>query len=128
MIEVAAGLIIQSSTILVCLRKSTARYPLQWEFPGGKLEPGETITECLHRELREELGIDAAIGREFHRHEWLYPDSGSFTVHFHLVDSLSGTPINNVFEEIRWIPLRELSSVNMLEGNREVVERLMRLE
>jgi len=128
MIEVAAGLIIQSSSILVCQRKRTARYPLQWEFPGGKLEFGETAAECLHRELHEELGIDAVIGREFHRHEWIYPDSGAFFVYFHFVDSFPGTPINNVFEQIQWIPLRELSSIEMLEGNREVVGRLMRLE
>lgn len=127
MIEVSAGLIIQSSAILVCQRKRTARYPLQWEFPGGKLEPGETIAACLHRELQEELGIEAVIGREFHRHEWIYPDSGSFAVYFHLIDSFSGTPVNNVFEQMRWISLRELSDVNMLEGNREVVELLMKL-
>jgi 8-oxo-dGTP diphosphatase len=127
MVEVAAGLILQSSSILVCQRKRTARYPLQWEFPGGKLESGETVSECLHRELCEELGIDAVIGREFHRHEWLYQDSGSFAVYFHFVDSFPGTPVNNVFEEIRWIPLYELAGIDMLEGNREVVERLARL-
>ena len=127
MIEVAAGLIIRSSEILVCQRKRTARYPLQWEFPGGKLEPGETAAQCLRRELQEELGIDAVVGCEFHRHEWIYPDSGSFAVYFFIIDSFPGTPVNNVFEQIRWIPLQELSSIEMLEGNREVVELLAKL-
>ncbi|MCX6138613.1 MAG: (deoxy)nucleoside triphosphate pyrophosphohydrolase [Ignavibacteriales bacterium] len=125
-ISVVAGLIIEDGKILVCQRKQTARYPLQWEFPGGKLESGETIAECLRRELREELGIDALIGKEFHHHAWTYPDSGTFSVHYYFVDSYAGAPVNNVFEQIRWVPIADLPAIDMLEGNREVIILLTR--
>jgi 8-oxo-dGTP diphosphatase len=126
MIKVSAALILRSSEILVCQRKKTSRYPLQWEFPGGKLESGETPEQCLYRELTEELSIDAEIGTLFYRHEWHYPDSGTFEVYFFLVSSFHGEVKNNAFEQIRWIPMQQLPEIDMLEGNREVVQKIMK--
>jgi len=121
MIRVAVGIIRVGSQVLVCQRKKTSKYPLKWEFPGGKFENGETVAECLRRELREELSIDANVGEKFFQQEWLYPDSGSFEVHYHIVDSYSGTLRNNVFEHIRWVNVAELGGVDMLEGNKDAV-------
>lgn len=118
--------------VLACQRKSDAVYPLRWEFPGGKLEEGETPAEALVRELREELSIQATVGREFYRQEWVYPQSaksprqdGSFRVFYFVVDSFTGTPVNNAFEQIRWVSPTELQQMDILEGNREAVARLI---
>lgn len=64
-IIVAAALIQDSGRFLVSQRKSTAHQALKWEFPGGKLENGETPEECLRREVKEELGIEIAVGEIF---------------------------------------------------------------
>ena len=83
--KVAVGVIALNSNVLVCQRKKTAHYPLKWEFPGGKLEAGESPEECLRRELREELSIEAVIGPGFFHQQWNYADSGSFEVFYHHV-------------------------------------------
>jgi 8-oxo-dGTP diphosphatase len=127
MIKVAVGIVRMGSQVLVCQRKKTSKYPLKWEFPGGKFENGESVVECLRRELQEELSIDAIVGEELYRQEWLYPDSGSFEVCYHFVDSFSGTVRNNVFEQIRWVNVAELAGVDMLEGNQEAVELLVKI-
>ncbi|HTY11837.1 MAG TPA: (deoxy)nucleoside triphosphate pyrophosphohydrolase [Bacteroidota bacterium] len=124
MIKVAVGIITLGSQILVCQRKKTSRYPLKWEFPGGKFEEGESAEQCLRRELREELSIEANVGTEFFRQQWDYPDSGSFEVYYHHIPSFSGTMRNNVFEQVRWIHSAGLNTVDMLDGNKEVVEKI----
>ncbi len=132
MIDVAVAIILRSDgtpytpSILLCQRRSSARYPLKWEFPGGKVELGESSEECLRRELVEELAIDATIGPLYHRQVAEYPDSGTFDVHYHIVESFSGNLVNNVFESIRWVRLPELPGYDILEGNREVTEKLLR--
>src|SRR5678815_1629355 len=62
MTRVAAGIVRRDRRILACRRSAAMRHPGKWEFPGGKVEAGETVEECLRRELDEELGIDAEIG------------------------------------------------------------------
>ncbi|HLX13555.1 MAG TPA: NUDIX domain-containing protein [Bacteroidota bacterium] len=124
MIVVAVGLIIDNGKVLLCQRKKTARYALKWEFPGGKKEHGETIEDCLRRELREELEIDAEIGALYHRQGYNYSDSGSFDVHYYIVPSYRGEMKNHVFESIEWIPLSSLLSYDILEGNTDVARKL----
>lgn len=125
MINVAVGIIIQENRVLLCQRKRTARYALKWEFPGGKVEAGEQIDECLKRELHEELGIDATIGELYYRQSYQYQDSGTFDVFYHMVHSYAGELINHVFESFQWVPINELTQFDILEGNRTVVQRLM---
>jgi 8-oxo-dGTP diphosphatase len=126
MIQVAVGIVLRNGAVLLCQRKASARYALKWEFPGGKLEPGETPEECLTRELYEELSIHASIGPLFHRQHSVYPDSGSFDVFYHHVPSWTGTIVNRVFETIDWVPWESLHTFNILEGNKEIVDLLLR--
>ena len=130
--EVAVGILVRDGQVLACQRKRTARYPLKWEFPGGKLEPGETPQRALVRELREELCIEAQQMTEFFRQEWVYADGtdnpqrdGAYRVFYFLVKNFSGEPKNRAFEEIRWLSPHELQSMDILEGNREAIERLV---
>jgi 8-oxo-dGTP diphosphatase len=131
--EVAVGVVTHDGRVLACQRRATARYPLKWEFPGGKIEKGETPPEALARELHEELDIHAVVGQEFFRQEWIYPDGltdpakdGAFRVRYFHVQSFSGTPVNRVFEQIRWVSLQELQELDILEGNIEAVAFLVK--
>ena len=133
--EVAVGILRGDGKVLACQRRRDAVYPLKWEFPGGKVEAGESPAEALRRELREELGIEATPGAQIHRQEWVYPDGvedpkkdGSFRVFYFLVDHYTGEPANHAFEVIRWVTFAELRRLDILEGNREAVEILLRDE
>ena len=132
MIKVAVGIILRNGgpdgrrSVLLCQRKENAKYPLKWEFPGGKVEDGEDVAECLGRELREELGVSIAPPELFHRQEALYPDSGHYEVYYYLVGGVTGTMVNRVFHRVEWVRLSELASYDILEGNRDVVDKLIR--
>ena len=126
--EVAVGIILKDGQVLACQRRRDATYPLKWEFPGGKLEPGESAEQALERELREELTIEVLLCKEFFRQEWLYgegEDGRSFRVFYFLVDDFSGEPVNLAFEQILWTSPNRLQTMDILEGNREAVERLV---
>lgn len=133
--EVAVGIIMKEGEVLACQRRRSASYPLKWEFPGGKLEEGETPAQALLRELREELAIEAVIGPEFYRQEWVYADGvndagrdGSFRVFYHLIPYFVGRPVNRAFEQILWLSPGELLTMDILEGNREAVRLLVEHE
>lgn len=131
--EVAVGIVLKDGHVLACQRRKDAKYALKWEFPGGKLEPGETPEHALQRELFEELAIDVSIDSEFHRQEWIYTEGtnnpmqdGSFRVFYFLIRTFSGKPENRAFERIEWKYPHELLTMDILEGNREAVERLVK--
>lgn len=130
--EVAVGILMEDGRVLACQRSATSRYPLKWEFPGGKLEPGENPRETLRREIREELDLEVMALEEFHRQEWVYPEGvddpgndGAFRVYYFLVRKFRGNPVNRVFRAIRWVRPAELLSMDILEGNREAIHRLL---
>jgi 8-oxo-dGTP diphosphatase len=137
--HVAVGIIMKDGQLLACQRRRNSRYPLKWEFPGGKIEAGETAREALARELREELSINATVERQVFRQEWTYPENaarsslpgsqanhdGLFDVYYYLIRSYTGEIVNNAFEAIMWVSPSELQSMDILEGNREVVQLLV---
>ena len=125
MIKVAVGIILRNGEVLLCQRKSTARYALKWEFPGGKVEDAESVEDCLERELDEELGIDAEIGPLYHRQHYEYADSGTYDVFYHLIIVFTGEIQNRAFEKLLWVPLDQLPAYDILEGNRVVVSMLV---
>lgn len=126
-VAVVAGILLRGGDILICQRHHTDRYGLQWEFPGGKLQPGESPEEGLRRELKEELNIDASIGPEVFRLRHRYPDRYVEVVFFR-VDSFRGELKNWVFESVTWAPRSALTRYDFLEADRELVQRLARGE
>lgn len=123
--EVAVAVIITDKGLLLCQRRKGARYELQWEFPGGKVEPGESAEECLHRELREELSIHAGSVENVRREVSHYDDGASYEVHYFFLSSFSGELQNNVFEAVRWVTADELRTYDILQGNAGIVEMLL---
>jgi len=124
MTEVAVGILRKNGKILICQRKKGGRYELKWEFPGGKLEKGETIEQCLRRELREELAVEIEAIEHIHTQSAYYADGGVFNVAYCSLSGFEGEPRNNVFEQIRWVTVDELKNMDLLDGNKIFIENL----
>ncbi len=131
--HVAVGILLRNGRVLAGRRKRTARYPLKWEFPGGKIEEGESARQALVRELREELAIDARPDGTLLTHDWIYAGDGTdpvtdaaFRITYFLVRHFSGEPVNKTFEEIRWVTPEQLQKLDVLAGNREAIDLLIR--
>jgi 8-oxo-dGTP diphosphatase len=123
--NVVAGVIERGGRILICQRKS-GRHALKWEFPGGKVEPGEEPRDALARELREELAIEARIGEEMARYDVHYSDGPLIRLLFYRVTEFAGEPVNLEFESIVWERPEKLPEYEFLEGDREFVRLLAR--
>jgi len=123
---VAAGVIQRNNQVLVGQRRKSDRHSLKWEFPGGKVESGETPQQALVRELNEELQIQAKIGGELARYEHDYPSGSRVHLLFFAVREFSGDPRARVFEQICWLDLAALPKVDFLEGDLDFVRRLAR--
>ena len=125
---VSAAIIHRNGRVLVGQRRRGGRHPLKWEFPGGKLEPGESPQQALVRELREELDIDAQIGCELARYEHDYARVSRVILLFFAVPEFRGEPAARVFEQIRWTELNLLPDLDFLDGDLDFVRRLSRGE
>jgi 8-oxo-dGTP diphosphatase len=123
---VTAGILGDGERVLICQRRADARFGLKWEFPGGKVEEGETPEACLRRELREELAIEAQIGPEVYRTEHQYPDGLAVRLLFFRVSGYVGTPVNRDFERIEWVEPGRLPGFDFLEADRELVDLMVR--
>jgi len=126
LLKVVAALILRDSKILVCQRRRDDTHGLQWEFPGGKVEPGEILQEALARELREELGIESTIGRELfrtrHRYREFRPELE--LIFFQANVEPSATLQNLVFEGFEWADPSALPDYNFLQADEEFVALL----
>jgi 8-oxo-dGTP diphosphatase len=123
-IDVVAGLLFKDGRVLACQRGADGPFPLKWEFPGGKIEPGEEATAALVRELREELGIDTAVVKEILTYTHSYPGSFTVKLSFFQVPHYSGEVVNRVFKRIRWVAPEELGKLDFLDGDRPAIEWL----
>jgi 8-oxo-dGTP diphosphatase len=129
---VVAALIVREPTsesgggiqVLVCQRRADQPMGLKWEFPGGKIEPGETAEQALARELDEELGIAAEIGPRVTQLRHRYRNGGAIDLQFFQVRSFSGEIANRIFNEIRWSPLQELPTLDFLAADLSLIRDL----
>lgn len=125
-LTVVAALILRDSKILVCQRRRDDSHSLQWEFPGGKVEPGETPQQALVRELREELGVDAAIGKELFRtrHRYRKSQPELELIFFQAIVDPIAAMQNLVFECFEWAAPFTLPQYNFLQADEEFVARI----
>jgi 8-oxo-dGTP diphosphatase len=121
MVQVVAGIIERQGRFLICRRKPEQSHPLKWEFPGGKVEPGETPEQALARELEEELGIVGAAGQVIMRYQHTYPGRDTITLIFFRVREFGGEPRNVIFHEMRWEPPAKLAEFDFVEGDAQFI-------
>jgi len=122
-IEVAAGLINRDGRYLIARRKSGVHLAGRWEVPGGKREAGETLEECLRRELWEELHVRVGLVSPFHmiRHE--YPEK-TVELHFFRCVIESGQPSPVDCAEIRWVYPHQFEDFEFPPADRSVLDAL----
>jgi 8-oxo-dGTP diphosphatase len=122
--QVVAALILRGDEILCCQRTEHQALALKWEFPGGKIEAGETPPQALRRELDEELGIKAEIGREIARILHTYQNGNSVNLHFFLIERYEHELQNRIFREVRWVSRADLPTLDFLDADKDLVHRL----
>jgi 8-oxo-dGTP diphosphatase len=113
----------RNGRVLVCRRAADQAHPLEWEFPGGKVEPGEDPRAALARELGEELGIRARVGAEMARYPYRYPGRPPILLVFYRVDGWDGEPRNLVFAGLEWAAPAQLETYDFLAGDVEFLRQ-----
>lgn len=121
---VAAALIMRNGEVLICQRRPDQPMALQWEFPGGKIEAGESAEQALARELDEELGIKATVGPLVTRIRHNYRHGGAVDLQFFTVKEYTGELENRIFAQLRWTRLEELPEFEFLPADRGLIRDL----
>jgi 8-oxo-dGTP diphosphatase len=123
---VVAGLVIGSDhRVLITQRRADQELALQWEFPGGKLEPGEAPVAALVRELQEEIGVTVAVGRIWDVMFHAYP-AFDLVMLVYACRIVEGTPRAVAVADLAWVAPGELAGWDILPADRPLVERLGR--
>lgn len=120
-IHVACAIIERDGLVLAARRSASMSLPLKWEFPGGKVEPGESLEGCLNRELLEEMGIRVEIKAALPSHTHHYP-SFSVTLHPFVCTIDSGQIILNEHAAFSWLPPERLRGLDWAEADFPVID------
>jgi len=121
---VVAGLIIgDDHRILITQRRADQELPLQWEFPGGKVEPGESPVAALVRELGEEIGVTVAVGRIWEVLFHAYP-AFDLVMLVYVCRIVDGVPRPVEVADVAWVAAPDLARWDILPADRPLVERL----
>ena len=124
-INVVAGIIINQNKILIGKRKDKDIGGGKWEFPGGKIEVGETNREALERELYEELGISVKIGKELMNYEHMFKTT-IYNISFMEIIDYEGEICNNAHSEIKWVKFPNLPEYDFISGDDRFIQSLIK--
>lgn len=127
MIQVAAAIIEKNGKLLICRRGPGGSCAYLWEFPGGKLEPGETPAACAVRECREELGIAIRLKGLYETTSYRYPER-EVALTFFRAEIADGTPARNVHSAIKWVLPGELTAYEFCPADVEMIKKLSKTE
>lgn len=125
--RVSAGIIVCQNKILIAQRKRGKDLEYFWEFPGGKIEQGETCEECLHREILEEFNMEINVGEFFMESSYDY-DFGTFVLEVYWAQCPQ-EEIPDLFEheQAQWVELKDLAKYNFAPADIPIVEALSKL-
>lgn len=127
-IKVAAGIIECSGEILIAQRKHGKDMEYKWEFPGGKLEHGETYEQCLARELMEEMRLPITVGKHFMDSAFDY-DFGRVELHCYFASCQSeDIPALYEHEQYKWVRADELAKYDFAPADQPIIEALSGLK
>ncbi|MDG1751321.1 MAG: 8-oxo-dGTP diphosphatase MutT [Thalassotalea sp.] len=125
-VHVAVGVIVSNGEFFLTKRLDHVHQGGKWEFPGGKVEAGESVAQALHRELQEEIAIDVLSCMPLLEITHDYGDK-EVKLDVFLVDNFQGEPTAQEGQQQNWFSLNELSSVDFPEANIAIVEKLKAL-
>lgn len=120
-VHVACALIERDGLVLAARRSASMSLPLKWEFPGGKLEAGETPEECLRRELVEEMGVAVTVGSALPQYTHSY-DTFTVTLYPFVCSMERGSITLHEHDAVVWLPPHELQTLDWLEADQPVLE------
>ena len=120
-----AGIIINQNKILIGKRKDEDIGGGKWEFPGGKIEIGETNSEALERELYEELGISVKIGKELMNYEHMFKTT-IYNISFMEIIDYDGEIRNNAHSEIKWVKFSNLLEYDFISGDDRFIQSFLK--
>ena len=124
-INVVAAIIINKNRILIGKRKDKDIGGGKWEFPGGKIEVGETNSEALERELYEELGISVKIGKELMNYEHMFKTT-IYNISFMEIIDYDGEIRNNAHSEIKWVKFSNLLEYDFISGDDRFIQSFLK--
>jgi 8-oxo-dGTP diphosphatase len=123
---VTAAVIESDGNILIAKRKQGSRFAGKWEFPGGKLEKGETPEQCLKRELQEELAITTEVGDLICSSDYNYTPEFTIRLLAYRTTVISGVFNLNDHDEIRWVKPTDLAKYDFPEADKPIVDLLIK--
>lgn len=122
--KVGTGIIVKDGKILIGQRPEGKPLAGYWEFPGGKIEAGETIEQCLKREIREELSVEIAVGEHL-TDVYYHGENGDFDLHVFFARITSAQePVANVHKALAWVAPNELDEYNFPPADVDIVQKL----
>ncbi|MGY5797678.1 8-oxo-dGTP diphosphatase MutT [Rheinheimera faecalis] len=123
-VHVAVGVILKEQQVLLALRPDKLHQGGRWEFPGGKVEAGETTSEALARELKEEVDLDIAGSNPWFELQYAYPEK-TVLLDIHLVQDFAGEAKGLEGQPVRWVPLSELNQYQFPDANQPILDKLL---
>ena len=122
--DVAAGLIMCNGLLLIAQRKHGKSLEYKWEFPGGKLEEGETLEECLTREMMEEMQLKITVGKHFMDSTYDY-DFGTIILHAYWATCKNqNVPVVLEHEQYKWVKPEDLSNYDFAPADKPIIAAL----
>jgi 8-oxo-dGTP diphosphatase len=125
-LHVAVGVILCQQQVLLALRSASQHQGGKWEFPGGKVEPAETVEAALSRELKEELAITVTAAEPFMLLTHSYPER-EVTLDIWLVTAFTGSPEGLEGQPLQWVNIADLTTITLPEANLPIVQKLQQL-
>lgn len=123
-VHVAVGVIVRQQQVLLALRPDKLHQGGRWEFPGGKVEAGESTEAALARELKEEVGLSVQASEAWFKVTYDYPEK-TVLLDIHLVKDFVGEGEGMEGQEVRWVPLAELTNYHFPDANQPIVEKIL---
>ena len=125
--KVTAAILIKDGLFLIAKRKKEDKLANKWEFPGGKIEKGETAEECLKREIKEELQINVKIGDFFGESLYYYPQGAIQLLAYWAYWESGGIELM-VHDEYKWVSIKELDYYDFAPADIPLVKKLKERE